>query len=333
MEAQTFKVGKFVVEFTPQDLEHRVALGEIWEKVTVTPAHPTGKFHNLLVSKFDWQIRHSAWNACVRGLFSPPKRSGLHLADDLHPERLSGNMGWIRRDLLSDSNITQINGWTITNPFVRQPVTGIRQYGSTWPFARLIRINEMLVQCRQDNTMDRKTGFAWGSSLHGYLDDLSEGATFIMYPLISRGWTKEGVEFQVDKEQKGAQWLYATLVDIEAGKLTLETARKQYYTNKLFFNISAQGLAQDIADGTVTKEDLDNGRQDAANASNGKDITPRGLFVSIAGEVVAVNLVPASNYKSVIAGREVCFETRSFTGRMHLEGAVKRNGTITLVVA
>jgi len=332
MEAQTFKVGKFVVEFTPQDLEHRVALGEIWEKVTVTPAHPTGKFHNLLVNGFDWQIRRSAWNACVRGMFSPPKRSGLHLLDSQHPDRLSGHLGWIRADLLSDGQTTMIDGMTITNPFTRQAGTGIRQYGSVWPFARLIRLNNHLVQARQDNTQDKKTGLPWGSLLHEYLDDLSEGATFILYPLLTRGW-KDGEEFTDNKNQKGAQWLYATLVDIEGGKLTLDTAKQQYYTNKLFFKISQEGLAKDVADGTITEEDLKNGRQDAADANDGKDITPRGLFVNLGGEEIAVNLVPANNYKSVIAGKEVEFETRSFSGHMHLEGAVKRYGTIALVVA
>ena len=335
MESKTFKVGKLAIRFTQQDdATRREELAEEWEKIEFIPSNADGSFANMLLGTFNPQERTAAFNAGIRYLMAPPKSRYIHLTNEFHPDRRAGHMGWIHFTQLSTtdkSTVIKLNGKQaiVQSPFTREPVSGLRSYGATSEWLRLVRVTEYTWKAMNDNTQLEATGVPSGSLLHGFISELAGGTTLIVYPVVTRS-TKSGETYVFDNQQAKAKWLYATLVSIEAGELTLETAARQYFTNALFFRISRQEMAKLEAAGDVDPKVREEAVKNAIAFKNGDTVEP-GREVLVDGKPVGLNALPSGSYMALIGTKEIMVETMSFTGRHRVAQLVaKHNGNLSL---
>jgi hypothetical protein len=335
MEPKTFKVGKLTIRFTAQDnATRREELGEEWEKIEFIPSNSDGSFANMLLGSFNPQERTSAFNAGIRFLMAPPKSRYIHLTNEFHPDRRAGHMGWIHFTQMSSTEPTtmiKLNGKQaiVQSPFTREPVSGLRTYGATSEWLRLVRVTEYTWKAMNDNTQLEATGVPSGSLLHGFISELSGGTTLIVYPVVTRS-TKNGETYVFDNAQSKAKWLFATLSSIEADELTLETAARQYFTNALFFRISRQEMAKMDAQGEIDKAIQEDITRNAIAFKNGETVEP-GREVMVDGNPVGLNVLASGQYMALVGTKEIMVETMSFTGRHRVAQLVaKHNGNLSL---
>lgn len=334
--AKTFTVGGFQIEFREQDNADRVELGETWERITFTPKKANGTFKNLVSAQFpNWQVRASALNAGIQGVFDLPKNPKLHVYDPMNPNRKAGFEGWIHADLLGDEPIVHVQGMTIANTFVRNPETKLRVYGATWEWNRLFQVSNSLFEARQDTSFGKMangelTQFPWGTLKHIHLADLASGTTLIVYPLVRRVTQTEKPWLDTSAQDK-AKWLYATLASIEDKSVSLDDAKRQYFQNQLFFRISNQEYTRMEATGKLTPEVQASVQADAVTFVTGGTVVPSTVMVNVDGQQIPLNMVPAGNFIATFRNGTKGISTQTLQGRRVLaEWAQTHNGNMKL---
>ena len=331
-----FSTPSLNVTFDQQENPERVALGEQFKRVVYAPKNANGNFKNMLTNQFDWQVRASAQNAGIQACFGLPDNELLHLYDEFHPERLGGFVGWIHANLLGTEPRVLVEGMNVINTFTRNQTTSFREYGSIWEWARLFQVSQNTYQARQDNSYGKlangeRTTFPWGYLKHVHLADLISGTTLITYPLIRKWAAPDGTETLDTKAQDKAKWLYATLSSIKNGEITLEDSRRQFYTNQLFFRISAQEYQRMEASGQVDATLQAQVTADAVTVNNGGKPAPRETKVKVNGRSIPVNLIPQGRYIATMPNKTAHVETLSLIGRRRLEQlAQTHNGNLSL---
>jgi hypothetical protein len=335
-----FTVNKMTVEFVEQEDEARVALGERFERVTFIPKNANGDFKNGIRQYIpNWQVRKSLFSSGVAGVFDLPKSDTLHLYDDRHPERKAGFQGWIHTSRLGKERIVVLdNGRTVRNTYTVERESKLKNYGAVEEWSRLFKVSEYTWEARQDTTYgrDKKTGeintdYPWASLKHIHLADLVRGTTLITYPLLTPVWENgERTGEYYDKDQNGAKWLFATLSSIKAETLDFNTAKRQYFTNILFFNITREEMARMEAKGEIDPEVEKEALENARKFRNGETVEP-GREVMVDGKPVGLNVLPSGSYMALVGTKEVFVETMSFTGRHRVAQLVaKHNGNLSL---
>ena len=334
-----FTVGKMGVEFVEQEAQNRIDIGERFERVTFIPKNANGDFKNGIRQYIpNWQVRKSLFNSGVAGLFDLPKSATLHLYNDRHPERKAGFQGWIHTSLLGKERIVALNGAVVRNTYTVEPVSGLKVYGAVEEWSRLYKVSEYSWEARQDTTYgrDRKTGkvntdYPWGSLKHIHLADLFRGTTLITYPIMTAVWENgEATGEYYDRDQKGAQWLFATLSSIQDGTLDFETAKRQYFTNILFFNITREEMARMEAKGEIDPKIKEEVYENARKFRNGETVDP-GREVMVDGKPVGLNVLPSDRFMALIGTQKVFVETLSVPGRHRVAQLVaKHNGNLSL---
>jgi hypothetical protein len=328
------------VEFVEQEAQNRIDIGERFERVTFIPKNANGDFKNGIRQYIpNWQVRKSLFNSGVAGIFDLPKSATLHLYDNRHPERKAGFQGWIHTSLLGKERIVALdNGKTVRNTYTVEPKSKLKDYGSIEEWSRLYKVSEYTWEARQDVTYgrDEKTGqintdYPWGSLKHIHLADLVRGTTLITYPLLTPVWENgERTGAYYDKDQNGAKWLFATLSSIQDGTLDFETAKRQYFTNALFFNITREELAKMEAKGEIDPEIRNEVYENARKFRNGETVDP-GREVMVDGKPVGLNVLPSDRFMALIGTQKVFVETLSVPGRHRVAQLVaKHNGNLSL---
>ena len=240
--------------------------------------------------------------------------------------------------LLGKERIVALNGAVVRNTYTVEPVSGLKVYGAVEEWSRLYKVSEYSWEARQDTTYgrDRKTGkvntdYPWGSLKHIHLADLFRGTTLITYPIMTAVWENgEATGEYYDRDQKGAQWLFATLSSIQDETLDFETAKRQYFTNILFFNITREEMARMEAKGEIDPKIKEEVYENARKFRNGETVDP-GREVMVDGKPVGMNVLPSDRFMALIGTQKVFVETLSVPGRHRVAQLVaKHNGNLSL---
>jgi len=338
----SFVSGGKTWKFQLQDKKHRVEeLGEVFNKITVTPANPNGVVRRFDLQTFQYGIQRQALYGLIDELFTPTYNPMAFPYNAEDPEHF-GAWGYIDSRLIEDGPATHVKGLeiakgvtvnlSITNPFTRQGTAGVKVYQPTSDFVKLVKVTRTLYQGWNDNSRDEKTGLPNATLKLTYRQELAEGAVIELYPTVTPREREDGSINLLNNLQLHVQKLWEWLSEIDKGALDLDTAARQYYTAKGQRNRAARNIEAARATGELSEELEQKVRTASRQYAMGEEVQESGLSVKLDGVVTDITQIPSGLYAGEINGRKVYYDTNNRLGRMDLALAAQtHNSNLNLI--